>query len=365
MKSVVRAAASSIASGRLSSRSHRLRTRGDASRLAAERPGTGGEQRHAVVRDERRHRPHLLALELQPLPARHEQGHGGRLQQSRDVGRGLRQQVLGVVEEHELPLAREGVDDGVRQGAVGFLLEPQRLRHGGDDEGRVAERRERHPDEPVRETLGGLRAGLQRKTCLSRPARARQCEQPNVLALEQLDDVAQLQLATEERRRRHGQIRSRPRDMGCRRGRDGAELERGVVAQDRLLELLQRLAGVEAELVEQSRARLLVGGERVCLPARAVEREDQQPGEALAQRVIADEPFELADDLARGGRARGRPRAAVRARPGAAPRAGRSRCARTPRSRTPQAASPRQSPSASRSSSAASLGIALGEQPRP
>ncbi len=87
----------------------------------------------------------------------------------------------------------------------------------------------------------------------------------------------------------------------CPRGQTtapgGGEVERRVVEQDLLLELLQRLAGVEAELVDEPGARVLVGGECVRLPAGAVEREDQQPGEALAQRVVANEPFELADDL--------------------------------------------------------------------
>ena len=41
----------------------------------------------------------------------------------------------------------------------------------------------------------------------------------------------------------------------------------------------------------------LVDVERVCLPPAAVEREHQLPAEALAERVLADERLQLADDV--------------------------------------------------------------------
>ena len=80
----------------------------------------------------------------------------------------------------------------------------------------------------------------------------------------------------------------------CTRGAGAiVRVERGVLEQDRLLELLQRLARIEAELVAQRGARVLHDRERVGLAARAVERAHQQPAQALAQRVIADERFQL------------------------------------------------------------------------
>ncbi len=66
--------------------------------------------------------------------------------------------------------------------------------------------------------------------------------------------------------------------------------------EDHPLERAQLLARLEAELVERE-PRLLVGGERVDLPARAVEREHLQPPQPLACRVLAGEPLELADEL--------------------------------------------------------------------
>jgi hypothetical protein len=46
-----------------------------------------------------------------------------------------------------------------------------------------------------------------------------------------------------------------------------------VLAEDRLVELLQRRAGLDPELVEQRVARPLVRGECLRLPAGAVKRE--------------------------------------------------------------------------------------------
>ena len=108
--------------------------------------------------------------------------------------------------------------------------------------------------------------------------------------------------------------------------------------EDLLLEPLQRLARVEAELVDEPRARVLVGGERVGLPAGAVEREDQQPRRGSRAAGGRGRAPRARRRPRRDGRARDRLRGAARAQPGAAPRAGRSRCGRTPRTRTPQAA---------------------------
>ena len=70
------------------------------------------------------------------------------------------------------------------------------------------------------------------------------------------------------------------------------------MAQDHVLELAQLGARRQPELVAQQRARLPVGGERVGLAARAVEREHQlaraaAPGAAPA----AIKPLELDDHL--------------------------------------------------------------------
>ena len=74
-------------------------------------------------------------------------------------------------------------------------------------------------------------------------------------------------------------------------------IERRVVDQDLLLELLQLRAGFEAELVGQPIADPLVRGQGVGLAAAAVERGDQQHPQALLERVGGDRRFQLADHV--------------------------------------------------------------------
>ena len=71
------------------------------------------------------------------------------------------------------------------------------------------------------------------------------------------------------------------------------EVERRVLHEDRLLEPPQCGGGLEAELVSKRRTRAVVGGERVGLPARPIEREHEQTARALAQGVLADQRFQL------------------------------------------------------------------------
>src|SRR5215218_10418254 len=66
--------------------------------------------------------------------------------------------------------------------------------------------------------------------------------------------------------------------------------------EDRLLELLQAPARLEAELVHQRPPRRPVRGECVGLTARAVERDDQLSAQPLAVRLLGDERLQLRDE---------------------------------------------------------------------
>ncbi len=74
-------------------------------------------------------------------------------------------------------------------------------------------------------------------------------------------------------------------------------LERRFVAQDRLLQALQLLARLEAELLRQLAPRGAVGVECLGLPARAVQREHQLAAKRLPERGARHERLELADEL--------------------------------------------------------------------
>src|SRR5439155_8660982 len=75
------------------------------------------------------------------------------------------------------------------------------------------------------------------------------------------------------------------------------ELQGRILPQNRALELLERRARVDAQLVDERPARILVCLERFGLSSGAVEGEHQMSAEALAQRVLADETAQLRDQL--------------------------------------------------------------------
>ena len=91
--------------------------------------------------------------------------------------------------------------------------------------------------------------------------------------------------------------------------------QRGVVPEDRPLELLKRRARVDSEPVDERPARVLVRLERLGLPAAPVQRRHQLAPESLAERFLRDERLELSDQLVDGDRARGRRRSGARALP--------------------------------------------------
>jgi hypothetical protein len=69
------------------------------------------------------------------------------------------------------------------------------------------------------------------------------------------------------------------------------------VAKDAPLELLQRRAGLDSELLHERRSSRPIGVECVLLTARAVEREDVLLAETLAVRIVADETLERGNEL--------------------------------------------------------------------
>ena len=100
-----------------------------------------------------------------------------------------------------------------------------------------------------------------------------------------LDDV------DEEDRDEPPELHRRPRERCL------LEQQRVVLAEDRGLELAELGAGVDAELLDEGLTRGAVRGERVGLPARAVEREHELRARALAERLGLDERLELGHEL--------------------------------------------------------------------
>ncbi len=74
-------------------------------------------------------------------------------------------------------------------------------------------------------------------------------------------------------------------------------VQRRVLVQDRAFQLPQWLAWFDAELLGQRPPRLLVGGQRVCLPPAPVQRNHQLLVQPLAQRVGGYQGLQFADDM--------------------------------------------------------------------
>ncbi len=88
-------------------------------------------------------------------------------------------------------------------------------------------------------------------------------------------------------------LRDLPDTSGCRR----LDIQRGILPKDRPLQLLERRARLDPELVDEGPARILVGVQGLRLPTRPVQRGHQTPPQALAERVLGDERLELSDQL--------------------------------------------------------------------
>ena len=111
------------------------------------------------------------------------------------------------------------------------------------------------------------------------------------LALDGAQRAARLRDAARAGAELLDRLPARPRRVGH------DALERRILAEDRLLQPPQLGPGLEPQLLDERPARLLEEVERLRLAAGAVEREHQQPAEALAQRVLVDERAQRADDL--------------------------------------------------------------------
>ena len=143
----------------------------------------------------------------------------------------------------------------------------------------------------------------------------------------------------------------------------GGEIERGILVENRALELPERERRLDAERLHERAPRIAIRRERVRLPSRAVESEHELGAEALPERVPADQQLELGDELGIARRGRDPPRSVPGAPRAEAPRAARSRAAPTARRRTRPEAALARAQSASRSSRLASTGAAARASP--
>ena len=120
------------------------------------------------------------------------------------------------------------------------FLEPSVCAARRKDECRVAQRRERDPPHAVGVGVGGQASRLQREPRLPGAARPGQGEEARVVCSEELDDLGELLLASEEGSRRHRQVRA------------VQALERGKVGLSELVDALGSGEVLEPVLAEVS-----------------------------------------------------------------------------------------------------------------
>ena len=207
---------------------------------------------------------------------------GAAVRSRADLGDAV-EQLLEVVEHEQ---QRAVVQLRVQRRVVS---DAERVRDRRNEQRRVGHRREVDEHGAVSQRRRELLGDGERESRLARAAGAGQRHEPRVRA-KQRRDRRGLDPPADERRRRRGETRGETRPLP----RSG---ERRVLAQHGTLELLQRRARLDAELLDEHLTRRAVGLERVLLPAGAIEREDLLLPQALAVRVLRDERRELADEL--------------------------------------------------------------------
>ena len=113
------------------------------------------------------------------------------------------------------------------------------------------------------------------------------------------------QIVSTERGNEHDPVRDRERGghlpSGRLRRRIGIEIahELAIVLEDALLKLLQRRTGFDAQLVAETAAGVLIGVERLRLPALPVQGQHQMGSQPLAKRLFADELLQFGHESGR------------------------------------------------------------------
>ena len=240
---------------------------------------------------ERGDRGQRLAGDRERLPAggQDAQLRAAGQQLGRGAGGGL-DQVLAVVQHDQRAPVGEQVDEqGQRVGLARLLPaqrvgQPDRAEHGLRDLRGVADRGQLGQPGAAGEPVQHPDRGLGGQPGLAGAAGADQRDQP--VPVEQRGDRGQVVVPADEA----GEL---GRHVGP--AHRGPRLRGGP--QHPQVDLLQRGGRVDAELVGQPPADVLVRGERVGLPAGRVERADLLAADALAQRVIPGQGLQLGQHL--------------------------------------------------------------------
>ncbi len=287
----VRAAASSMASGRPSRAATDLLHRGPDTGVEHEPgpplPGTLLEQHHGLSVTQRRQHVLVLLGQTEGHLARGQHREPGRHREERLDQLGHRtHQVLAVVQEQD----GVGADEPVVQGRHP-ADDAEGLGHGVGQVGRGSDPVE--TDQPDA-TWGRIKPvrDLQREPGLADAGRTQDRHQAT--GGEGGHDLCHVAVAADRGADQWRQVARRGRPPGA----TGPQL--GALLQDLLLQPSQIRPGRNPELVVEESPHPLISGERIGLPPGPVERGDHGRPQALAQRVLHEQGLQLCHDLAAG-----------------------------------------------------------------
>ena len=150
-----------------------------------------------------------------------------------------------------------------------------------------------HPVRPVHGQCGLARPGGTRQRRYDH--RARPGGAGLVRHREKRVKAGQLRAAAGEGRQRRRQLRRyrHPRRGQRHQGRWPGGIEGRILPEDRRFQVAQLLAGVYTQLLIQTQAQPVVGGQRISLPAAAVQRQHELRVDLLVQRALGRELFQI------------------------------------------------------------------------
>src|SRR5262249_19313863 len=128
---------------------------------------------------------------------------------------------------------------------------------------------------------------------LARAGGARKRHDRQVVAAQELEDLAQLAFAADERRR----PRAQRRWMSWRRRQNRREVESWILIEDGSLEPAELRSRLDGEGLDEHASRIAICGQGIGLSAAPIQRDHELTAKALHERVPPDEVLELGYEL--------------------------------------------------------------------
>ncbi len=205
--SLTRAAASSIASGRQSSRSQisaiASRSASSGSEVRAHGAGRSRNRRTASSRVSGARGNSCSPCDAQPHAARHGDLQARARGDDRRERRGRVDDLLEVVDDEQQPAALDVGDEALLEVALA-VEEPERPRDRADHVAGIPDGLERHEDDAVRELVGRRRGDRLGEPGLADPAGAGDGEQADVVPAQQRGGFGDALVTPDQRRHRRG-----------------------------------------------------------------------------------------------------------------------------------------------------------------